>query len=553
MDTIYGDVINSWRCYINTWSTEDGWYLYAGLTVGIQNFNGHFEILEGIVGYANADGVDSQINTGFTTTGSFDTKDLTSASRRFAKRHDAYDVTLSGCVRNQSGYMNGTSSASRIITVPALEHHYVTFDANGGTGAPDRVVNWYGESVTIPTTKPTRANYEFLGWSETKNGQVTYTPGGEYWIDDADITYYAVWKLLYIPPKFTDGLAIRTNSMTSTTADYYGGYCYASFTYEVDTTIDPSNVAKSIVCRYYQDEGTTSVTLPTTGDHNKASGTVNAHFAVSNNSTYYVECLLTDTKDGTATIARSITSGVLPIEIANKGQSVGILSTAPKTAGLQLGGFGNPDFLIAANTTYSKLESIAQIHGSTSSTSQAELTLSTQGLDSSGNIARGNINLVADSLRFNSQPLPIKAWVLYERPIGDATTYSGNMNNWYTNDGLFKNVEGPDHSDYWTVDNSTYCIIPLRRGYWYIENVVGGVGSPYIIAGIFTKNGDEICTTTSVARTDMHVTAATHYLYRFTDSYNVGDVGWFLKANHSGYVALSRNQTYANIFYLGPA
>ena len=553
MDTIYGDVINHWRCYINTWSTEDGWYLYAGLTVGIQNFNGHFEILEGIVGYANADGVDSQINTGFTTTGSFDTKDLTSASRRFTKRHDAYDVTLSGCVRNQSGYMNGTSSASRIITVPALEHHYITFDANGGTGAPDRVVNWYGESVTIPTTKPTRANYEFLGWSETKNGQVICTPGGEYWIDDADITYYAVWKLLYIPPKFTDGLVIRTNSMTSTTADYYGGYCYASFTYEVDTTIDPSNVAKSIVCRYYQDEGTTSVTLPTTGDHNKASGTVNAHFAVSNNSTYYVECLLTDTKDGTATIARSITSGVLPIEIANKGQSVGILSTAPKTAGLQLGGFGNPDFLIAANTTYSKLESIAKIHGSTSSTSQAELTLSTQGLDSSGDIARGTINLVADSLRFNSQPLPIKAWVLYERPIGDATNYSGNMNNWYTNDGLFRNIEGPDHSDYWKVDNSTHCIIPLRRGYWYIENVVGGCGSNHIMSGIFTKDGNEICTATSAARTSIHVTAATHYLYRFTDSSNVGDVGWILKANHSGYVSLSRNQTYANIFYLGPA
>ena len=44
---------------------------------------------------------------------------------------------------------------------------------------------------------------------------------------------------------------------------------------------------------------------------------------------------------------------------------------------------------------------MAQIHGSTSSTGQGELTLSTQGLNSSGNVARGNINLVADNLKLN--------------------------------------------------------------------------------------------------------------------------------------------------------
>ena len=89
------------------------------------------------------------------------------------------------------------------------------------------------------------------------------------------------------------------------------------------------------------------------------------------------------------------------MEVANRGKSVGILSAAPKTAGLQLGGSGNPDFLIAADTTNNHLESMAQIHGSTSSTGQGELTLSTQGLNSSGNVARGNINLVADNLKLN--------------------------------------------------------------------------------------------------------------------------------------------------------
>lgn len=401
MATIYGNTTNHWRCYINTWSSEDGYSVSAGLTVGIQDCGWGFQIWTGIVGTANANGASNTVNTSFNTpTGSWNTKDITSASKRFEKGHTAYNVTLSGSVTNQSGYMNGTSSASQTITVPALAHHTVSFNANGGTGAPGSQTKWYGSILTLSTTKPTRTNYEFLGWSTSPTGTADYQPGGQYGAD-ADVTLYAVWKLLYVSPKFTNGLAIRTNSMSSTTPDYSGGYCYASFTYKVDTTIYPSNVAKSIVCKYYQDGSTTGTTVTPKGDLNKASGTINVHFAASINSVYYIECTLTDTKAGTSTIARSITTGVLPMEVANKGKSVGILSAAPKSAGLQLGGSGNPDFLIAADTTNNKLESMVQIHGSTSSTGKGELTLSTQGTDSSGNVARGSINLVADSLKLN--------------------------------------------------------------------------------------------------------------------------------------------------------
>ena len=407
MSTIYGNTINHWRCYINTWSSEDAASVSAGLTVGIQDCGWGFQIWTGIVGHSSANGADSEVNTGFSTpTGSWNTKDITSSSQRFVKGHSAYNVTLSGWVRNQSGYMNGTSSASQTITIPAVAHHYVSFDANGGTGGPGRVDKWYGEDLTIPSTKPTRTNYEFLGWSKISTGTAEYQPGQTYGgTPDADYTLYAVWKLLYVPPKFTDGLAIRTNSMTSTTADHSGGYCYASFTYKVDTTVYSDNVAKSIICRYYQDGSSTGVTVTPTGDLNEASGTINIHFKASINSVYYIECVLTDTKDGTANIARSIATGVLPMEVANQGKSVGILSAAPSSAGLQLGGPDNPEFLIAADTTNNKLESMAQIHGSTSSTDQGELTLSTQGLDSSGNVARGSINLIADSLTLNGNPI----------------------------------------------------------------------------------------------------------------------------------------------------
>lgn len=424
MATIYGNTTNHWRCYINTWSSEDAGSVSAGLTVGIQDCGWGFQIWSGIVGHASANGSDSEVNTSFNTpTGSWNTKDITSASQRFAKRHTAYNVTLSGWVRNQSGYMNGTSSASQTITIPAVAHHYVSFDANGGTGAPSKVDKWYGEDLVIPSTKPTRENYEFLGWSKTPTGTPVYQPGKTYnGTPDADYTLYAVWKLLYIPPKFTDGLAIRTNSITSTTPDYSGGYCYASFSYEVDTTIYPDNVAKSIVCRYYQDESNTGVVVTPTGDLDKASGTINVHFAASINSSYYIECTFTDTKDGTATIARSITVGTIPMEIANQGKSVGILSAAPITGGFKVGGFGTPEFSITADTISGSNEYIAKIGGTTSS-DMSTLTLDAEQISINGK------SYSMDNLVKAISRTPKKLWSGTVK-TGNSITMPADVNNY---------------------------------------------------------------------------------------------------------------------------
>lgn len=549
MSTIYGNTTNHWRCYINTWSSEDGYSVSAGLTVGIQDCGWGFQIWTGIVGHASANGSDSEVNTSFnTSTGSWSTKDITSASQKFTKGHSAYNVTLSGWVRNQSGYMNGTSSASQTITIPALAHHYVTFDANGGTGAPGRADKWYGEQVTIPKTKPTRTNYEFLGWSRTKDGSAEYQPGQKYWIDDRDMTFYAVWKLLYVPPKFTDGLAIRTNSITSTTPDYSGGYCYASFTYKVDTTIYSDNVAKSITCRVYADGDSSGILTQCTGDLDKASGTVNVHFQASINSVYYVKCVLIDTKDGTATIARSITTGVLPMEVANQGKSVGILSAAPSSAGLQLGGSGNPEFTIAANTTDNQLESMAQIQGSTSTTGQGELTLSTQGLDSEGNVARGPFNIIANDITFNGLPFMPRQWVFYEIPSNQTNTYSPTPSKWYNNTGILAHCEGPSYTGFFDI-SSDKKYITLHNGIWEIVYSIIGSCSTRVLSGIFDDDGNEICSGAASTRDNTASGAVCCYARNVRDTYNVHFKGYLAS---SGIIYLSRKNSYVNLKYLGP-
>lgn len=425
MSTIYGNTTNHWRCYINTWSSEDPSSVSAGLTVGIQDCGWGFQIWTGIVGTANANGASNSVNTSFnTSTGSWSTKDITSASKTFAKGHSAYNVTLSGSVTNQSGYMNGTSSASQTITVPALAHYYISFDANGGTGAPGQVVKWFGEQVTIPTAIPSRTNYKFLGWSSTKDGSAEYQPGQKYWTSSADATYYAVWEALYVEPYFSLGLAYRTSSINSTTIDYSGGYCYASFQYWVDTRVNKNNLPKTIECKYYQDGNSTGVAVTPTGDFSKPTGTVNIHFQASINSVYYIECRLTDRNNRSMSIARSISTGALPMEVANQGKSVGILSAAPKSSGLNAGGPGNPEFLITANTTNNRLDSFAQIHGQSFSDKPGILTLSTQGTDSGGAVQKGTINLIANDLQFNGNSITR----LPDTPMYDLLTHK-EVNN----------------------------------------------------------------------------------------------------------------------------
>ena len=69
----------------------------------------------------------------------------------------------------------------------------VSFDANGGTGAPASQTKIYGSILTLSSTRPTRTGYTFQGWSTTRNGAVSYQPGGSYGADQP-VTMYAVWK-----------------------------------------------------------------------------------------------------------------------------------------------------------------------------------------------------------------------------------------------------------------------------------------------------------------------------------------------------------------------
>lgn len=70
----------------------------------------------------------------------------------------------------------------------------VTYDANGGSGAPGSQQKIYGVDLQLSTKAPTRENYTFLGWSMNKNDETPALLPGYTYALNKPVTLYAVWK-----------------------------------------------------------------------------------------------------------------------------------------------------------------------------------------------------------------------------------------------------------------------------------------------------------------------------------------------------------------------
>ena len=92
----------------------------------------------------------------------------------------------------------------------------VTYDANGGTGAPSATKGVKLYSTTLSDTPPTRVNHTFLGWATSASAHTAdYSAGGTVSARTDDLTLYAVWKpTVFIQP--SEGTKITFNGTAYT-------------------------------------------------------------------------------------------------------------------------------------------------------------------------------------------------------------------------------------------------------------------------------------------------------------------------------------------------
>ena len=132
-----------------------------------------------------------------------------------------YGYVIGGYYRTYA-YADVTGGTLTVVTAETSKT--ITYNANGGTNAPEPTVVW-GEGSwegIVSIHNPTRTGYSFNGWNTQANGGGTsYAPADDITLT-ADITLYAQWTALSsVLDSVTDANITETTTVTWTN---YGAF-----------------------------------------------------------------------------------------------------------------------------------------------------------------------------------------------------------------------------------------------------------------------------------------------------------------------------------------
>ena len=163
-----------------------------------------------------------------------------------------------------------------------VSSYTVTYNANGGSGAPASQTAISGINLTLSSTVPTRSGYTFLGWSTSSTATTaTYAKGATYTANKT-ATLYAVWKIDNVAP------TSPTTSVTSRNTN----------TIIVNAKSTDSNGDKLTYKLYTKSASASAYTLSATSA-STASGTA-VNLTASNLSSYTVYTYYVTVSDGKA-------------------------------------------------------------------------------------------------------------------------------------------------------------------------------------------------------------------------------------------------------------
>lgn len=123
---------------------------------------------------------------------------LTRASKYFYSYYTSTSSTVIApiCYCNTKGTPYAYVKTDAVIEGGTLDTYKISYNANGGSNAPSSQTKTHGKTLTLTTSRPTRANHNFVGWNLNKTLQTEsgfYASGASFKID-ADTTLYAVWN-----------------------------------------------------------------------------------------------------------------------------------------------------------------------------------------------------------------------------------------------------------------------------------------------------------------------------------------------------------------------
>lgn len=195
------------------------------------------------------------------------------------------------------------NAAATLYAVWKANTYTVTYNANGGTGAPGNQTKTYGKTLTLSSVKPTRTNYTFKGWATSASATTAaYASGGSY-TTNAAVTLYAVWELTYKKPSISNVSVIRNET---------GERIDVSFSWLTYATVS------SVKIELESSSGTTVTNVDSSG----TSGTVTRQLTGLNPEIAYTVRMTVTDSGGTWTVSRSLPGLIFAMDV--KAQAKGV-------------------------------------------------------------------------------------------------------------------------------------------------------------------------------------------------------------------------------------
>ncbi len=145
-----------------------------------------------------------------------------------------------------------------------FEYPYmISYNANGGSGAPAKSYKDHGKSVNLSTTVPQRSGYVFKGWNTKADGTGKAYSAGELYSANGDVALYAQWK---------------ANTYTLT----YDGNGYSSYSSKVENVVT-TTIKTNMPNRF----GYTFLGWSTNSSATSATYTPGSTISLSSNTTLY--------------------------------------------------------------------------------------------------------------------------------------------------------------------------------------------------------------------------------------------------------------------------
>ena len=218
-------------------------------------------------------------------------KHLTTGYRQYISRsytvnldHSTHTYTFKAYLSCGNDYAGSDQRSGTFnVTIPAKQSWTVSYNANGGSGAPGNQTKWHNEALTLSSTVPTRAGYTFVRWNTNSSGTGTSYNSGASYTGNGALTLYAVWSKNL---NMTEVSAVRVGS-DGETASQVGGRLKVSFGWRCDTTASgdfPSTFSVTAV--------PSNSSLPTvSGVYDNSGGpfTGSAHLVIGDSETYHGE------------------------------------------------------------------------------------------------------------------------------------------------------------------------------------------------------------------------------------------------------------------------